>query len=70
MNFKVQNGQVTALTPEADKLIKCPTERVEFVDAEIIWDNAPYNARLQDYDLSNYGLTAIEEEYLRFLHGL
>ena len=70
MNFEVKNGQLIPLTPEADALMKCPTERVEYVSTEITYDEAPYNAQLQTYDLSSYGLTAIEEEYLSFLHGL
>lgn len=70
MNFQVKNGLVIASTPEGDKLIKCPTERVEYVDRELTWDAAPYDAKLQNYDLSGYGLMPIEEEYLRFVHGL
>ena len=70
MNFQVKEGKLIALTPEADKLMRCPTERVEFVSNEIIWDVAPYDAKLQTYDLSSYKLLSLEEEYLNFLHGL
>ena len=70
MNFKVIEGKLIALTLEAYKLMKCPTERVEFVSNEIIWDVAPYDAKLQTYDLSSYKLLSLEEEYLNFLHGL
>lgn len=69
-NFKLQNGQVVALTSEADKLMKCPTERLETANLEITWDVTPYDYRLQTYDLSEYGLSALEEEYLQFLYGL
>ena len=70
MNFQVKGNKLIALTPEADQLMKCPTERVEFVSNEITWDVAPYDTRLQTYDLSDYRLTDLEEEFLSFLHGL
>lgn len=70
MNFQVTEGKLIAITEAGKKLMNCPTERVEFVDREIVWDVAPYDAKSQRYDLSSYGLSAIEEEYLSFLHGL
>lgn len=71
MNFQVtKNGTLEPLTDEGLQLMCCPTERVEFVDRELTWDVAPYDAKSQRYDLSSYGLTALEEEYLSFLHGL
>ena len=67
MNFQVKESKLIALTPEADKLMKCPTERVESAYNEIRLGIVPYDADLKAYDLSDYGLTDLEEEFLFFL---
>jgi hypothetical protein len=70
-NFEVtKNGTLEPLTEKGLQLIVNPTERVEYVGQCLTYDTAPYDAQLQTYDLSSYGLTALEEEYLKFLHGL
>lgn len=70
MNFEVVHGILQPLTKEGQRIMAHPTVLLEQVDQLLTYDEVPYDSQCQRYDLSSYGLTALEEEYLCFLHGL
>ena len=72
INFEIVKGNVVEpLTNEALEIMVNPSEKLKNVSELLVWEEGiPYNPRTQTFDLSEFGLSPIEEEYLHFLHGL
>jgi hypothetical protein len=71
-NFEVtKNGQLEPLTDKGLQIMVNPSEHLKNVSELLAWEEGiPYDLRTQTFDLLGFNLTALEEEYLYFLHGL
>jgi hypothetical protein len=77
LNIKIKNRdgkdllEIEPLTNEALEVMTNPSENLENVSKLLTWEEGiPYDSRSQEFDLSEFNLMPIEEEYLSFLHGL
>lgn len=63
--------EIEPLTNEGLEIIINPSENLKNVSELLTWEEGiPYDSHSQTWDLSEFNLMSIEEEYLSFLHGL
>ena len=77
LNIKTKNidgkdlCEVEPLTNEGLETMTNPSENLKNVSELLVWvEGVPHDPRTQEFDLSEFNLAPIEEEYLSFLHGL